>query len=145
MQVVGVSRLPDPHEEDSDLRALVDALAHEGLPRRAEAARAVEAVICALSQRLADPDFAPLCELLPEPFRSRLSPCEHHAAAPRAPRSAEALHASVAEDLGRDVDEVEPVVRAVLAAVRAQLPELEAEEIGRRLPLDLLPFWRRPS
>jgi uncharacterized protein (DUF2267 family) len=117
----------------------------EGLPRRTEAARAVEAVICALAQRLDDPDFAPLRELLPDPLRTRLAACERHAAAPRAPRSADELYAIVAEDLGRTATEVEPTVRAVLAAVRSQLDEGQAEEVAGRLPLDLLPLWRRPS
>jgi uncharacterized protein (DUF2267 family) len=139
-----VPRPPDP-QEDADFRALVEALAREGLPRRTEAARAVEAVVCALAQRLDDPDFAPLRELLPEPLRSRLIVCERHAAAPRTPRTEAEVYELVAEDLGRDPDDVEPTVRAVLAAVRAQLPEDEAEEIARRLPLDLLPLWRRPS
>jgi uncharacterized protein (DUF2267 family) len=143
-KVVPVPRLPDPHE-DADFRALVDALAEEGLPRRTEAARVVEAVVCALAQRIGDADFAPLRELLPSPFRTRLEPCERHAVAPLALQSAEEVYGIVAEDLERDPDEVEPMVRAVFAAVRAQLSEGEAEEIARRLPLDLLPLWRRPS
>lgn len=143
-QVLLVPRTPDP-QEDADYRALVDALAREGLPRRTEAARAVEAVVCALAQRLGGPEFEPLRELLPEPFRTRLEPCERHAVAPLELRSAEEVYAIVAEDLERDPDEVEPTVRAVLAAVRAQLSEGEAEEIAGRLPLDLLPVWRRPS
>ena len=70
---------------DNDLiRALVDALAREGLPRRAEATRAVEAVVCALSQRISGPDFEQLRDLLPDPFRSRLVTCERHAATPHA-------------------------------------------------------------
>ena len=139
-----MSREPDP-QEDADYRALVDALAREGLPRRTEAARVVEAVVCALAQRLGDPDFAPLRELFPAPFRTRLEPCERHAHAPLAIQSAEEVYGIVAEDLERDPDEVEPMVRAVFAAVRAQVSEREAQEIASRLPLDLLPLWRRPS
>lgn len=135
----------DPQEDAADYRALVEALAREGLPRRVEAARAVEAVVCALAQRLSDPDFDVLRELLPAPFRTRLVPCERHASSPRAPRSAEDVYALVAEDLERDRAEVEPTVRAVLAAVRTQLSESDAEEVAGRLPLDLLPLWRRPS
>jgi uncharacterized protein (DUF2267 family) len=138
------TRAPDPHE-DADYRTLVEALAREGLPRRAEAARAVEAVVCALAQRLADPDFAPLVELLPAPLRFRLVACERHAATPSSPRSADEVYALVAEDLDRAPDDVEPTVRAVLAAIRAQVTEGEAEEIADRLPLDLLPLWRRVS
>jgi len=141
-----MARLPDPHE-DADYRALVDALAREGLPRRAEAARAVEAVVCALAQRIAGPEFDDVRELLPPPFRTRLVTCERHTASPPAdpPRSAEDLYALVAEDLDRSPEEVEPTVRAVLAAVRAQLGEGEAEDVAARLPIELLPLWRRPS
>lgn len=138
------SRPPDP-QEGADYRALVEALAREGLPRRAEAARAVEAVVCALAQRLSDPDFAPLLDLLPAALQARLAPCERHAAAPAAPRTAEEVYALVAEDLDRPPGEVEATVRAVMAAIRAQLPEAQGEEVAARLPLDLLPLWRRPS
>lgn len=138
------TRVPDPHE-DADLSALVEALSREGLPRRAEAARAVEAVICALAQRLDDQDFAPLRDLFPAALQARLVACERHAAAPSAPRSAEEVYAVVAEDLDRAPDEVEVTVRAVLAAIRSQLTEADAEEVAARLPLDLLPLWRRPS
>ena len=72
---------PDIHE-DADYRALVEALAREGLPRRAEATRAVEAVMCALAQRLSAPDFDHLRELLPDPFRTRIAACERLVLAP---------------------------------------------------------------
>jgi uncharacterized protein (DUF2267 family) len=136
---------PDPHE-DADYRALVDALSREGLPRRAEAARAVEAVMCALSQRISHADFDALRELLPDPFRTRLAACERHAVAPRDRfRNAEDFYAVVAEDLDRSPDEVEPTVRAVFAAVRAQLSEKDAEDVASELPGELQPLWRRPS
>lgn len=136
---------PDPHEQ-ADLRALVDALAQEGLPRRAEATRAVEAVVCALSQRIAGPDFEHLRELLPDPFRSRLVTCERHTATPHALlESAEDFHAIVAEDLDRSPEEVEATVRAVFGAIRAQLPEADADDVARLLPPELEPLWRRLS
>jgi uncharacterized protein (DUF2267 family) len=137
---------PGSLEEDADYRALVDALAREGLPRRLEAARAVEAVMCALSQRIAHADYGELRELLPDPFRSRLAACERHAVAPRARfTSAEDFYAVVAEDLDRSPDEVEPTVRAVFAALRTQLPEKEAEEVAGQLPHELEMLWRRLS
>ncbi len=135
---------PDVHQ-DADYRALVDALAREGLPRRAEAARAVEAVICALALRVSDGDFDELREMLPEPFRTRMTPCERHASAPRRLRTAEDFYAVVAEDLQRDAAEVEPIIRAVFAAVRAQLAEEDAESVARELPAELQALWRRPS
>jgi uncharacterized protein (DUF2267 family) len=136
---------PDVHQ-DADYRALVDALAREGLPRRAEATRAVEAVVCALAQRISDSDFDTLRERLPEPFRTRLAPCERHAVAPRAKLDTiEDFYEIVAEDLDRSPEEVEPTVRAVLAAVRAQLPEQDAEDVAAQLPTELDALWRRPS
>lgn len=138
-------RLPDP-DEQADYRALVDALAREGLPRRAEAARAVEAVVCALAQRVPGAEYESLRERLPEPFRTRLLACERHALAPRARlESAEDFYEVVAEDLDRSPEEVEPTVRAVFAAMRAQLSEPDAEDVARLLPPELEPLWRRVS
>jgi uncharacterized protein (DUF2267 family) len=131
---------------DANFQALVDALAREGLPRRAEAARAVEAVICALAQRIQSADFDVLREHLPEPFRGRLAACERHAALPpRRLGTPEEFYRVVSEDLARPPDEVEPTVRAVFAAVRDQLSEEEAEIIGHELPLELAPLWHRLS
>lgn len=131
---------------DANFQALVDALAREGLPRRAEAARAVEAVMCALAQRIDAPEYDRLREHLPEPFRGRLTACERHASAPRPEfRTTDDYHRIVAEDLGRPPAEVEPTVRAVLAALRDQMPEADAEAVASELPPELLPLWRRPS
>jgi uncharacterized protein (DUF2267 family) len=136
----------DLQHSEANYQALVEALAREGLPRRAEATRAVEAVMCALAQRISHSDFEPLRELLPDPFRSGLVACERHAVAPRAEfRTAEEFYEIVAEDLDRSPDEVEPTVRAVFAALRAQLPEKEAEEVANQLPRELDVLWRRPS
>lgn len=138
-------RPPDPHS-DADYRELVEALAREGLPRRAEAVRAVEAVACALAQRIARPGYAALREHLPDPFRGHLFACERHASIPPATlETAEDFYAVVASDLDRAPDSVEPAVRAVFAALRAQLTDDEAEEVGGQLPPELQPLWRRPS
>ncbi|BDG06101.1 DUF2267 domain-containing protein [Anaeromyxobacter oryzae] len=136
--------VPDRHS-DADYRALVEALAREGLPRRTEAVRAVEAVACALARRIGSEHFEDLRELLPEPFRGRLVACERHATAERPIRTAEDFYASVADDLGRDPSEVEGAARAVFAALRTQVTEQEADDLGDRLPPELLPLWRRPS
>jgi uncharacterized protein (DUF2267 family) len=136
---------PDIHQ-DADYRALVEALAREGLPRRAEATRAVEAVMCALAQRISRPEYDDLRDLLPDPFRTRLAACERHAVTAHPHMTtAEDFYAAVAEDLDRSPDEVEPTVRAVFAAVRAQLPEKDAEDVAAQLPSELQALWRRPS
>jgi uncharacterized protein (DUF2267 family) len=135
----------DPYA-DRDYKDLLDALAREGLPQRTQATRAVEAVTCALAQRVAGIEFETLRELLPEPLRGRLVACERHAALPpRHAFTAEAFYEIVAQDLGRPQDEVEPTVRAVFAAVRAVLPEQEAEDVAVQLPPELQALWRRPS
>jgi uncharacterized protein (DUF2267 family) len=145
-QLAGMATPEHDPLADANFQALVDALAREGLPRRAEAARAVEAVICALAQRIEGDDFDPLRERLPEPFRGRLFACERHAAhPPRRLGTAEEFFRVVSEDLERPSDEVEPTVRAVLAALRGQLSEEDAEVIGNELPHELVPLWRRPS
>jgi uncharacterized protein (DUF2267 family) len=136
---------PDQHEH-ADYRALVDALAREGLPRRAEATRAVEAVMCALAQRISQTEFESLRERLPDPFRSGLFACERHAIAPRSAfHTPEEFYEIVAEDLDRSPEEVEPMVRAVFAAVRAQLSEGDAEDVSAQLPAELQFLWWRPS
>lgn len=137
---------PDPHQ-DANYQSLIDALAREGLPRRTEAVRTVEAVMCALARRLAGAEFDELRELLPHPFRGQLTACEHHAAAPprEQPRTDEAFYENVADDLGRDASDVEPAVRAVFAAIRGQVSEKEAEDVAAQLPEELQALWRRPS
>lgn len=136
---------PDPHA-DADYGPLVEALAREGLKRRTDAVRAVEAVACALARRLAGADYEDLRELLPQPFRGRLVACERHARAGAIPRGdLRAYYGAIGEDLERRPDDVEPMARAVFSAIRAQAGERASEEIGRLLPEELQPLWRRVS
>ncbi len=51
----------------------------------------------------------------------------------------------MAEDLDRSPDDVEATVRAVFAAMRAQLAELDGDDVALLLPPELEPLWRRPS
>ena len=83
----GMAGPSDPQEDAADYRALVEALAREGLPRRVEAARAVEAVVCALAQRLADPDFDVLRELLARTFPDAARPVRAPRDRRRVPRA----------------------------------------------------------
>jgi uncharacterized protein (DUF2267 family) len=135
---------PDPFSERS-AHLLYQALAREGLPSRTEATRATEAVLCALAQRISGGEFEVLRDLLPDPFRGRLFACERHAGTPRTFSDAGTFYRIVAEDLGRDASEVEPMARAVFAAIRSLLQEEEAEELAARLPAELELLWRRPS
>ena len=136
----------DRHQ-NADYSAFVEALAREGLPLRTEATRAAEAVACALAQRISHAQFEDLREALPEPFRGRRFAGERHAALPprRERETAETFYAAVAEDLDRSPEEVEPAVRAVFQALRAQLTEEEGERVGGLLPAELEHLWRRAS
>jgi uncharacterized protein (DUF2267 family) len=136
---------PDPHA-DADYRAFLETLAHAGLPRRTEAARATGAVACALALRLADPHFEPLREILLRPLQGRLAACERHRARPLRPfgRPEDFLEI-VCEDLGGALDDAEAAARAVVHALRRQLPEEAEEEAARRLPADLLSLWTLAS
>jgi uncharacterized protein (DUF2267 family) len=136
----------DRHQ-NADYSAFVEALAREGLPLRTEATRAAEAVACALAQRIAHVHFEGLREALPEPFRGHLFACERHAALPprRERDTVDSFYAVVAEDLDRSPEEVEPAVRAVFQALRAQLTEEEGESVAGLLPPELDHLWRRAS
>ncbi|HZI16176.1 MAG TPA: DUF2267 domain-containing protein, partial [Myxococcus sp.] len=50
--------------------------------------------------------------------------------------------ATVAEDLLKPVEEVEPLVRAVFRAMRDLISEGEAEDVASNLPPDLQALWR---
>lgn len=49
----------------------------------------------------------------------------------------------VAEDLGKDASEVEPLVRAVFQGLREHVSEGEAQDVESNLPPDLRDLWRR--
>ena len=49
----------------------------------------------------------------------------------------------VAEDLGKDVSEVEPVVRAVFLGLREHISDGEAQDVDSTLPPDLQDLCRR--
>jgi uncharacterized protein (DUF2267 family) len=49
----------------------------------------------------------------------------------------------VAEDLRKDISEVEPLVRAVFQGLREHISEGEAEDVESNLPPDLQDLWRR--
>ncbi len=49
----------------------------------------------------------------------------------------------VAEDLRKDVSEVESIVRAVFLGLREHISEGEAQDVESNLPPDLQALWRR--
>ncbi len=58
-------------------------------------------------------------------------------------KSREEFLRGVAEDLGKDSSEVEPLVRAVFQGLREHISEGEVEDVESNLPRDLQDLWRR--
>ncbi|WP_158501708.1 DUF2267 domain-containing protein [Vitiosangium sp. GDMCC 1.1324] len=58
-------------------------------------------------------------------------------------KSREDFFRAVAEDLRKDVSEVEPIVRAVFQGLREHISEGEAEDVESNLSKDLQDLWRR--
>ena len=58
-------------------------------------------------------------------------------------KSREDFLKAVAEDLGKDSSEVEPVVRAVFQGLREHISEGEAQDVESNLSRDLQDLWRR--
>lgn len=58
-------------------------------------------------------------------------------------KSREDFLRAVAEDLGKDVSEVEPLVRAVFQGLREHISEGEAADVESNLSKDLQDLWRR--
>ena len=49
----------------------------------------------------------------------------------------------MAEDLRKDVSEVETIVRAVFQGLREHISEGEAQDVESNLPRELQDLWRR--
>lgn len=105
---------------------------------------AAVSVLCGLERRVLGDEAADLSAQLPFKLRELLQRCEIHQGKPEK-FGREEFFQSVAEDLKKDVGEVEPIIRAVVTAVRAQVSEGEAEQFGSMLPHDLRDLWARPS
>jgi uncharacterized protein (DUF2267 family) len=70
--------------------------------------------------------------------------CERHEGEARPEKfGRDELLRRVGEDLRLQPEAVEPVVRAVLDALRDQISEGEAEEVLGQLPEDLRHLWQR--
>ncbi len=106
---------------------------------------AAVSVLCGLEQRVMGEEAADLEAQLPSKLRELVTRCAFHEGKPRTKFGRDDFFQMVADDLKKNVDEVEPIVRAVLTTVRAQVSEGEAEDFGNMLPPDLRSLWARPS
>ena len=101
-------------------------------------------VLCALKQSLEGADEEELRAQLPPKLQQILQACEPRHDHPSCRADVDGLLEQVARELGADTAQAECVTRAVLATVRAQINEGEAEHVGNSLPLPLRALWARP-
>lgn len=98
-------------------------------------------VLSALERRILPTEARDLEAQLPRKLVEFLPPPDKRPARPHRFGREEFLR-TVAEDLGKTPQEVEPIVRVVLRAVREQISEGEAEDVASNLPEDLQALWR---
>jgi uncharacterized protein (DUF2267 family) len=105
---------------------------------------AVHAILAAFFERLPAGEREQVATHLPADVR-RLAGTPRRVGAPaRQPRTIADLVARVVALDGVTADSAEPVIAAVLATLRALVPE-EAADIGAVLPRDLARFWEEAS
>jgi uncharacterized protein (DUF2267 family) len=108
------------------------------------AEEAAVSVLCALEQRIQVEEARDLEAQLPRKLTALLHRCERHEGEARPEKfGRDELLRRVGEDLRLQPEAVEPVVRAVLDALRDQISEGEAEEVLGQLPEDLRHLWQR--
>jgi uncharacterized protein (DUF2267 family) len=123
--------------------AFIKHLCERGGMSPSVAEQAAVSVLCAIEQRIFGEEARDLEAQLPQKLTELLVRCERHESGPP-PRKfgrAEMLR-MVGEDLSLAPEAVEPVIRAVLNAIRDQVSEGEVEQVMRQLPHDLRDLWR---
>ena len=108
-------------------------------PELAEAAAI--SVLSTLERRILPKEARDLEAQLPRKLVEFLPPPDKRPPRPHRFGREEFLQ-SVAEDLRKPPEEVEPIVRAVFRAFREQISEGEAEDVASNLPSDLQALWQ---
>jgi uncharacterized protein (DUF2267 family) len=124
-------------------KAFLAHLCERGGMSPSVAQQAAVSVLCALEQRILAEEAADLEAQLPRKLTELLHRCERHEEELPPKFGREHLLRRVGEDLSLNPDAVEPVVRAVLDALRHQISEGEAEDVMSQLPHDLRDLWGR--
>jgi uncharacterized protein (DUF2267 family) len=109
-------------------------------PQLAEAAAI--SVISALQRRILPGQARHLEAQLPRRLVAFLPPYRELPPAERRRLDRDAFLGRVAGELGLEVSEAEPVVRAVIASVRDRISEGAADDVANNLPEDLRALWR---
>jgi uncharacterized protein (DUF2267 family) len=123
--------------------AFIKQLCDRGGMSPSVAEQAAVSVLCAIEQRIFGEEALDLEAQLPQKLTELLHRCERHESGPpqRKFGRAEMLR-MVGEDLGLQPEAAEPVIRAVLDAIRDQVSEGEVEQVMKQLPTDLRDLWR---
>ncbi len=124
-------------------KAFLNHLCERGGMSPSVAQQAAVSVLCALEQRIFAEEAADLEAQLPRKLTELLHRCERHEEELPPKFGREHLLKRVGDDLGLNPDVVEPVVRAVLDAIRHQISEGEAEDVMSQLPQDIRDLWGR--
>ena len=123
--------------------AFIKHLCERGGMSPSVAEQAAVSVLCALELRIFGEEAQDLEAQLPRKLTELLHRCERHESGPpqRKFGRAEMLR-MVGEELSLQPEAVEPVIRAVLDAVRDQVSEGEVEQVMQQPPADLRDLWR---
>jgi uncharacterized protein (DUF2267 family) len=124
-------------------KLFLDHLCERGGMSPAVAQQAAVSVLCAVEQRILSDEALDMEAQLPRKLTDLLHRCEKHEEELPPKFGREHLLKRVGEDLSLNPDAVEPVVRAVLDAIRHQISEGEAEDVMSQLPEDLRDLWGR--
>lgn len=131
-----------PPRPRSRLEVLEEVRA-SGVVASEDVERATVAVLCTLVQRLSGGEAEELLAELPGELHELLAKCEPHRQHAAEHFDAAEFHRRVGERLGLGVDEAARVTRAVLAAARRFVSELEAKQVAAQLPHELKEPWLR--
>lgn len=124
-------------------KVFLDHLCERGGMSPAVAQQAAVSVLCAVEQRILSDEALDMEAQLPRKLTDLLHRCEKHEEELPPKFGREHLLKRVGEDLSLNPDAVEPVVRAVLDAIRHQISEGEAEDVMSQLPQDIRDLWGR--
>lgn len=123
--------------------AFIKHLCERGGMSPSVAEQAAVSVLCAIEQRIFGEESRDLEAQLPRKLTELLNRCERHESAPPPRKFGRAeMLLMVGKDLSLEPEAVEPVVRAVLDAIRDQISEGEVDQVMEQLPADLRDLWR---
>jgi uncharacterized protein (DUF2267 family) len=133
-----------PSEEVGNLRARVLAEIERSapdLPQGIDGAAALTGVMCIFSQRMSGGEARRMFLSLPASLRSLVDTCMLHRSESVETFDRDELLLAVAAHLGTDTGRAEPIVRAVLRAVKQYLPAEDIDDAASQLPRDLRAIW----